>query len=170
MAVSRRRFLALGAGAAGGGFGPVDCGSQRSLGDPDEITLWTWDRSVSDELAARAETKGIPGAQGFRLSRTNIGGHFNAKVRTALAGKSLHHRPVVGHRRSPHVRDPTDRGLPARLAPLHRQPGRRRHEVLKKQPLGPTLRKAAFAPALSSSGRHEPYCRTGNHLIREMTL
>jgi cellobiose transport system substrate-binding protein len=89
MAVSRRRFLALGAGAAAGGFGPAGCGSQRSLGDPDEITLWTWDRSVSDELVARAETKGIPGAQGFRLSRTNIGGHFNTKVRTALAGKSL---------------------------------------------------------------------------------
>lgn len=89
MAVSRRRFLALGAGSAAGGFGPAGCGSQRSLGDPDEITLWTWDRSVSDELVARAETKGIPGAQGFRLSRTNIGGHFNTKVRTALAGKSL---------------------------------------------------------------------------------
>ncbi|MET9871697.1 hypothetical protein ABZZ16_37280, partial [Streptomyces sp. NPDC006386] len=73
MAVSRRRFLALGAGSAAGGFGPAGCGSQRSLGDPDEITLWTWDRSVSDELVARAETKGIPGAQGFRLSRTNLG-------------------------------------------------------------------------------------------------
>lgn len=63
MAVSRRRLPALGAGAAAGGFGPARCGSQRSLGDPDEITLWTWDRSVSDKLVARAETKGIPGAQ-----------------------------------------------------------------------------------------------------------
>jgi hypothetical protein len=36
------------------------CGLRRSLGDSDEITLWTWDRSVSDELVARAETKGIP--------------------------------------------------------------------------------------------------------------
>ncbi|MET9357763.1 ABC transporter permease subunit [Streptomyces sp. NPDC006617] len=89
MTVSRRRFLALGAGAAAGGFGLGGCGSQRSLGDADEITLWTWDRSVSDELVARAETKGIPGAEGFRASRTNIGGHFNTKVRTALAGKSL---------------------------------------------------------------------------------
>lgn len=89
MAVSGRRLLALGAGAAAGGFGPVGCGTQRSLGDADEITLWTWDRSVSDELVARAETKGIPGAEDYRLSRTNIGGHFNTKVRTALVSKSL---------------------------------------------------------------------------------
>ncbi|MFJ4821419.1 ABC transporter permease subunit [Streptomyces sp. NPDC088801] len=89
MAVSRRRLLALGAGAAAGGFWTAGCGSQRSLGDSDEITLWTWDRSVSDELVARAETRGIPGAEGFRISRTNNGGHFNTKVRTALAGKSL---------------------------------------------------------------------------------
>ncbi|GAA2126724.1 ABC transporter substrate-binding protein [Streptomyces synnematoformans] len=89
MAVSRRRLLALGAGAAAGGLGLAGCGSQRSLGRSDEITMWAWDRSVSDELVARAETEGIPGAEGFRVSRTNVGGNYNTKVRTTLAGKSM---------------------------------------------------------------------------------
>ncbi|WP_206313521.1 extracellular solute-binding protein [Streptomyces coryli] len=87
--MSRRRLLALSAGAAAaGGLGLAGCGSQRSLGAKDEITLWTWDRSVSDKLVGAAETKGIPGAEGLRLSRTNIGGNYNTKVRTTLAGKS----------------------------------------------------------------------------------
>ncbi|WP_407562248.1 ABC transporter substrate-binding protein [Streptomyces sp. 184] len=89
MAMSRRRLLALGAGAAAGGLGLAGCGSQRSLGGSDEITMWTWDRSVSDELVARAEAEGIPGAEGFRVSRTNVGGNYNTKVRTTLAGKSM---------------------------------------------------------------------------------
>ncbi|WP_420000163.1 ABC transporter substrate-binding protein [Streptomyces boninensis] len=88
--MSRRRLLALGAGAAAtGALGLTGCGSQRSLGAKDEITLWTWDRSVSNKLVGEAETKGIPGAKGLRLARTNIGGNYNTKVRTTLAGKSM---------------------------------------------------------------------------------
>ena len=60
-------------------------------------------------------------------------GQGDASGGRAAAERRLHHRPVDGHRRSAHVGDPADRGLPDRLAPLHRQPGRRRHEVLKKR-------------------------------------
>ncbi|MFW6690703.1 hypothetical protein [Streptomyces sp. MAR4 CNX-425] len=44
---------------------------------------------MSDELVAQAETEGIPGAEGFRVSRTNVGGNYNTKVRTTLAGRSM---------------------------------------------------------------------------------
>ncbi len=87
MAVSRRRFLALGAGGAAAAAGLSGCGSRSSLGAADELSMWCWTGSVNDSLIATAE-KGIPGAT-KKLAMTRIGGDYKTKVLTSLAGKSL---------------------------------------------------------------------------------
>ncbi|QNE17611.1 extracellular solute-binding protein [Kribbella qitaiheensis] len=87
MAVSRRKFLALGAGGAAAAAGLTGCGSRSSLGAADELSMWCWTGSVNDSLIATAE-KGIPGA-GKKLAMTRIGGDYKTKVLTSLAGKSL---------------------------------------------------------------------------------
>jgi cellobiose transport system substrate-binding protein len=88
MSVTRRKFLALGAGGAAALGGLTGCGSRSSLGAADELSMWTWVGSVNDGLISTAE-KGIPGAAAKKLSMTRIGTNYKTKVLTALAGKSL---------------------------------------------------------------------------------
>ncbi|OIV37611.1 ABC transporter substrate-binding protein [Mangrovactinospora gilvigrisea] len=90
MPVSRRRFLGLGAGgAAGAALALSGCGSGgAALSGPDQVNLWTWNRSVSDKLTTLAAKKGIPGDSSKKLIYTKIGGNYKQKILTALAGKS----------------------------------------------------------------------------------
>lgn len=88
MAVTRRRFLALGAGASAAAAGLTGCGSRSSLGTANQLSMWTWTGSVNDALIAEAE-KMIPGGGGKQLSMTRIGGDYKTKVLTSLAGKSM---------------------------------------------------------------------------------
>jgi cellobiose transport system substrate-binding protein len=89
MTVTRRKFLAIGAGGAAAAAGLTGCGGSRSsLGGPDELSMWTWVGSVNDTLIGQAE-KAIPGADSMRLSMTRIGTGYKTKLLTALAGKSL---------------------------------------------------------------------------------
>ncbi|MEU4195909.1 extracellular solute-binding protein [Kribbella sp. NPDC026611] len=89
MSLSRRTFLALGAGAtAAATTGLTGCGSRSSLGGATELSMWTWVGSVNDDLIGQAE-KAIPGYDGMKLSMTRIGSNYKTKVLTALAGKSL---------------------------------------------------------------------------------
>ncbi|TCO21239.1 cellobiose transport system substrate-binding protein [Kribbella steppae] len=88
MTVSRRKFLALGAGAAAAATGLTGCGSRSSLGASDELSMWTWVGSVNDDLIAQAE-KAIPGFDNMKLAMTRIGTSYKTKVLTSLAGKSL---------------------------------------------------------------------------------
>lgn len=87
MTVTRRKFLALGAGSAAAAAGLTGCGSRSSLGASDELSMWCWTGSVNDDLIAQAE-KGIAGTS-KKLSMTRIGGDYKTKVLTSLAGKSL---------------------------------------------------------------------------------
>jgi cellobiose transport system substrate-binding protein len=91
MAFPRRSFLAgaagLGALAAAGGLSA--CGSQVSISnDPKELVLWYWDRSADPKLLAQA-AKEIPGTNGYRLRADVIGGTFDTKLRTSLAGNAF---------------------------------------------------------------------------------
>ncbi len=89
MALSRRKFLALGAGAgAAAATGLSGCGSVSSLGASNELSMWTWVGSVNDDLIGHAE-KAIPGHENMHLAMTRIGTNYKTKVMTALAGKSL---------------------------------------------------------------------------------
>jgi cellobiose transport system substrate-binding protein len=88
MSLSRRTFLALGAGASAAATGLTGCGSRSSLGGSTELSMWTWVGSVNDDLIGTAE-KAIPGYDGMKLSMTRIGSNYKTKVLTALAGKSL---------------------------------------------------------------------------------
>jgi cellobiose transport system substrate-binding protein len=88
MAVTRRQFLVLGAGASAAAAGLTGCGSRSSLGAANQLSMWTWTGSVNDALIAEAE-KSIPGGGGKQLSMTRIGGDYKTKVLTSLAGKSM---------------------------------------------------------------------------------
>ncbi|MEI8410923.1 MULTISPECIES: ABC transporter substrate-binding protein [unclassified Kribbella] len=88
MTVSRRKFLALGAGGAAAAAGLTGCGSRSSLGGSNELSMWTWTGSVNDDLIGQAE-KAIPGFDSMKLAMTRIGSNYKTKVLTALAGKSL---------------------------------------------------------------------------------
>jgi cellobiose transport system substrate-binding protein len=88
MSVTRRKFLAVGAGGAVAAAGLSGCGSRSSLGAADELSMWTWVGSVNDSLIGQAQ-KAIPGAAAKKLSMTRIGTNYKTKVLTALAGKSL---------------------------------------------------------------------------------
>ncbi|MFG1816616.1 ABC transporter substrate-binding protein [Kribbella sp. NPDC049174] len=89
MTVSRRKFLALGAGAAAAAAtGLTGCGSRSSLGGSDELSMWTWVGSVNDDLIGQAE-KAIPAYDDMKLAMTRIGTNYKTKVLTSLAGKSL---------------------------------------------------------------------------------
>ena len=87
--LSRRQLLTA---AAGLGLvvttGPLT-GCSRSVSisaDPDELVLWYWNRSISPKLLAQAAEQ-IPDTA-KRLRADVIGGTFDTKLRTSLAGKA----------------------------------------------------------------------------------
>jgi cellobiose transport system substrate-binding protein len=87
--IPRRSFLAGAAGlsAAALAGGLSGCGSQTSISsDPSELVLWYWDRSISRELLGQAAQQ-IPGTD-KHLRADIIGGTFDQKLRTSLAGNA----------------------------------------------------------------------------------
>lgn len=87
--LTRRRFLGGLAGLAGAGAtaGLTGCGSREAIStDPRELVLWYWARSVSPAVLDQAARE-IPGT-GKRLRADVIGGVFDTKLRTSLAGGS----------------------------------------------------------------------------------
>ena len=87
---SRRTLLAGAAGlstlAAAGGL--AGCGSRTSISsDPKELVLWHWDRSA-DPAVLEQLRDGIPGTDGYRLRADVIGGTWDTKLRTSLAGNA----------------------------------------------------------------------------------
>jgi cellobiose transport system substrate-binding protein len=88
-ALSRRRFL-TGAAALGltTSLGALSgCGSSVSISpDPNELVLWYWARSINPKLLAQAAEQ-IPSTQ-RRLRADVIGGTFDSKLRTSLAGRA----------------------------------------------------------------------------------
>ena len=88
-ALSRRQLL-TGAAALGltASLGALSgCGSSVSISpDPDELVLWYWARSINPKLLAQAAEQ-IPTTQ-RRLRADVIGGTFDSKLRTSLAGRA----------------------------------------------------------------------------------
>lgn len=86
--LTRRRFLAGTTGlAAAAVAGLSGCGSNASIStDPRELVLWYWNRSISPTMLAQAGEQ-IPGTD-KRLRADVIGGEFDTKLRTSLAGGS----------------------------------------------------------------------------------
>ena len=85
--LSRRRLLGLAAGLGlASAAGPLTgCGRSVSISDdPDELVLWYWNRSISTALLDQAAEQ-IPGTT-RRLRADIIGGTFDTKLRTSLAG------------------------------------------------------------------------------------
>jgi cellobiose transport system substrate-binding protein len=85
--LSRRGFLTGAAGLASlAAVGALSgCSPSVSISsDPDVLTLWYWNLSIADSLLATAR-KGIPGTK-RRLATDKIGGNFDVKLRTGLAG------------------------------------------------------------------------------------
>ncbi|WP_217428144.1 extracellular solute-binding protein [Microlunatus speluncae] len=82
---SRRGLLGLGAAALAAGLLP-GCGQTSISADPRELVLWYWKRSVSPKLLEQAAQQ-IPGTD-MRLRADTIGGTFDTKLRTSLAGGS----------------------------------------------------------------------------------
>lgn len=88
--LSRRHLLggasALGLAAVSGALS--GCGSKVSISsNPNELVLWYWTRSINPDLLANA-AKGIPGSPGRFVRGDIIGGTFDTKLRTSLAGKA----------------------------------------------------------------------------------
>jgi len=85
--LSRRAVLraAAGAGVVTAGAALAGCGSQVSISsDPDELVLWYWNRSFAPGLLGKAARE-IPGTA-RHLRADLIGGTFDSKLRTSLAG------------------------------------------------------------------------------------
>lgn len=81
--VSRRTLLA--GGAAMAALGGAGCSRSTSISrDPTELVLWYWARSISEDLLEVARTE-IP-ETGKHLRTDLIGGSFDTKFRTSLAG------------------------------------------------------------------------------------
>jgi cellobiose transport system substrate-binding protein len=75
----------LGAAAFTGGLS--SCARQTSIStDPKELVFWYWDRSMSRKLLGQA-ARNIPGTD-KRLRADIIGGTFDRKLRTSLAGNA----------------------------------------------------------------------------------
>ncbi|MFD2077912.1 cellobiose transport system substrate-binding protein [Actinopolymorpha cephalotaxi] len=85
MAPNRRTFLAAASGLLGTALlGTSGCGARGSYLTPEgTISLWYWNRSISDTLLAKT-----PKATGVRLVPQKIGGDFKSKFLTSLAGKA----------------------------------------------------------------------------------
>lgn len=88
MAFSRRSLLAGAAGLSALAAGGLSaCGSRTSISsDPNQLDIWYWDRSIDPALLAIA-AKQIPGTT-KRLRADIIGGNFDTKLRTSLAGNA----------------------------------------------------------------------------------
>lgn len=90
-AVLPRRSVLTGlAGLTGLGalsaVGLTGCGSRTSISsDPKELVLWYWDRSANPRFLRQAAQE-IPGTDGVRLRADLVGGTFDTKLRTSLAG------------------------------------------------------------------------------------
>lgn len=81
--ISRRSLLAGGAALAA--LGVTGCSRSPSISqDPSELVLWYWSRSISEKLLDVARTE-IPDTT-KRLRTDIIGGAFDTKFRTSLAG------------------------------------------------------------------------------------
>lgn len=81
-----RRALLGGAGAALAAA-LTGCGGNRPIStDPAQLVLWYWNRSISPTLLGQAAEQ-IPGTD-RRLRADVIGGTFDTKLRTVLAGGS----------------------------------------------------------------------------------
>ncbi len=86
--LSRRSLLAgtagLGAAALAGGLS--GCGSQVHISSvPGQLVLWYWNRSADPRFLKQA-AKRIPGTTNNTLRSDVIGGSFDTKLRTSLAG------------------------------------------------------------------------------------
>lgn len=87
--LNRRQLLAAAAGLGlAAAAGPLTgCSRNVSISaDPAELVLWYWNRSISPKLLARAAEQ-IPDTA-KRLRADVIGGTFDTKLRTSLAGKA----------------------------------------------------------------------------------
>lgn len=85
--LSRRAFLAGTAGLTGlaATVGLTGCAPTVSISqDPKVLTLWYWNRSISTSLL-KAAGRQIPGTTS-RLRSDPIGGNFDMKLRTSMAG------------------------------------------------------------------------------------
>lgn len=85
--LSRRRLLGVAAALGlAGAVGPLSgCSRNVSISDdPNELVLWYWTRSISPTLLDQAAEQ-IPGTT-KRLRADVIGGDFDTKLRTSLAG------------------------------------------------------------------------------------
>lgn len=79
-----RRTL-LGGAASMAALGMVGCSRQTSIStDPNTLVLWYWNRSIAPSLLASAATQ-IPSTS-RKLRADIIGGNFDTKLRTSLAG------------------------------------------------------------------------------------
>ncbi len=81
----RRSGLLLGGALAA--LGAAGCGGRTSISDdPDELVLWYWNRSIAPSLLDVAAQE-IPGST-RRLRADVIGGGYDDKLRTSLAGNA----------------------------------------------------------------------------------
>ena len=88
--LSRRRLLGGAAGLAAAGLagGLGGCGSPVSISsNPNELVLWYWSRSIAPTLLGQA-AKLIPGTSDKSVRGDVIGGNYDSKLRTSLAGGS----------------------------------------------------------------------------------
>ncbi|MET4783465.1 extracellular solute-binding protein [Glaciihabitans sp. UYNi722] len=89
-ALSRRGFLASAAGLAGlAAVGALSGCAPRTASispDPAVLTMWYWSKAATDKLLGPAR-KNIQGTK-RRLRTDLVGGNFDAKLRTSLAGKA----------------------------------------------------------------------------------
>jgi cellobiose transport system substrate-binding protein len=84
MAPTRRTFLTAASGLLGTAvLGTAGCGRGNYLTPEGTLSLWYWDRSMSDKLLDM-----VPDETGVPLTKQKIGGDFKAKLLTSLAGRA----------------------------------------------------------------------------------
>lgn len=84
MAATRRSFLAGASGLLGSAIlGTAGCGRGGYLTDEGTLSLWYWDRSISDALLAR-----VPKATGVDLQPQKVPFDYKPKLLTSLAGNA----------------------------------------------------------------------------------
>ena len=85
MAPNRRAFLAAASGLLGTALlGTSGCGRGSYLTPEGTLSLWYWDRSMSDDLLAQVTKE-----TGVSLTPQKIGGDFKSKLLTSLAGRAF---------------------------------------------------------------------------------